>query len=141
MEEASVLGLNDAGIFGIFGWSMEDIQQFERGLNMHKRDFQRIFRTHLPRKDPQKIASFYYNVWKSKAIVLAIVWALRRDDVNPPPPPTHTHTLLPTPTHLMHSRLTVHMAPALSVPSGKSHLKMEDARIIRRSQRRSLIHR
>ena len=75
------LGLDRMGAADAVGWAPQEIALFEQGLDGNKRDFEHIARTLLPAKGPLRVASFYYNVWKTRAIPQAREWYRRRDEV------------------------------------------------------------
>ena len=75
------LGLDRMGAADAVGWEPREISLFEQGLDENKRDFEHIARTLLPAKGPLRVASFYYNVWKTRAILQAKEWYRRRDEV------------------------------------------------------------
>lgn len=81
--EVVEFGLDKMGIADAAGWTPEEVGIFEQGLDEHARDFERIASTMLPAKGPHRVASFYYNVWKTRAIPKAREWYRKRDEVRP----------------------------------------------------------
>ena len=77
----AALGLDRMGQGSMKGWTPEDIALFERGLNENRRDFREIATTLLPHKGTLRVCSFYYNLWKSRAIPEARRWYRERDEV------------------------------------------------------------
>ena len=79
--EVVEFGLDKMGIADAAGWTASEVDLFQQGLDEHKRDFEHIARTLLPAKGPHKVTSFYYNIWKTRAIPKAREWYRKRDEV------------------------------------------------------------
>lgn len=61
------------------GWSDADAQQFEQGLIEYGQDFAAINKQFLPDRTPQKLALYYYNVWKPQFTARAQAWYRRKE--------------------------------------------------------------
>lgn len=75
------MGLDRMGMADAEGWTDGEIAIFERGLNADGRDFAGIASRLLPAKGPARVASFYYNVWKTRGVPRARAWYRRRQEV------------------------------------------------------------
>ncbi|KAK9818147.1 hypothetical protein WJX72_007802 [[Myrmecia] bisecta] len=80
LSEALVtaLGLRHMGAADAGDWSEAEVAAFDAGMRAHERDFDAIHKEMLPSKPIARLVDFYYNVWKTKAVVQAQQWYQRR---------------------------------------------------------------
>jgi hypothetical protein len=78
-DAALALGLGSMGAVVADTLTVEQQQRLLRGMQEHGRDFLAITRDFLPDVAPAKLAAYYYDVWKLRAVPAAKEWYRARN--------------------------------------------------------------